>query len=580
MFEKNKKKIINLALLISLPSLIFILTTGGKIISPYFTYWISEISSEIQVPWFVWLYFQNTAMLQFPLFAAPGYGIEILGQMDSTTIPMNDAIPLFAILFKMLRSIFTDTIQYFGLWIYCSFLLQFFFAKKILDLFINDKTTSFILALFFVISPVLFHRLDLEHVALFGHWAILAAIYCLLNKETKYQNWLILIIVSLLISGYIASMVLGIYIFAQIYSLFIKSEEKISHIIKLLGTVAIFFFASSVIGYDLNAGDYFVGGFGNYRFNINSFFDPAPTNWPIGSSNLGAHSWSSIMPDLKGAPLSTSGDYEGFGFLGIGVIALGIYSFFLLLKNPTTVLNKRVLPLIVLASVCLICSMSNEIMFNETEIFTYNIPSFLKQYTNSLRASGRFIWPTYYLLYIGIFVLSYRNTKKEFFKIIIISLFLIQIYDSLDMFQYVRNRFNASSTAPQVTSSLYMKADYWKEFAAKYKRVRLIPPDGIDSNVFFEVTLYAAENNMPIDSVYLPRYDRKKAEKLREKTFGDLTHDNLEGDTLYFFVYYDNSELDSRTKKSWDFLNKKRKDSDFVGEIDGFKVYAPNFFSK
>jgi len=579
-FEKNKSKIINLVFLVGLPSLVFILTTGGKIISPYFTYWIAEISSEIHVPWFVWLYFQNTAMLQFPLFAAPGYGIEILGQMGSTTIAMNDAVPLFAILFKILSPVLTDPIQYFGLWIYCSLLLQFFFAKKILDLFINEKTISFILALFFVISPVLFHRLDLEHVALFGHWAILAAIYCLLNKETKYRNWLTLIVVSLFTTGYIASMVLGIYIFAQIYSLFIRPDEKISHVLKLLGAVAIFFCALPIIGYDVDAGSYFAGGFGNYRFNINSFFDPASTNWPIGSSNLGTHSWSSIMPDLKGAPLSTSGDYEGFGFLGIGVMALGVYSFFLLLKNPPAVLNKRVLPLIVLTSIFLIYSMSNEIMFNETEIFTYNVPSFLKQYTNSLRASGRFIWPAYYLLYIGIFVLSYRNTKKEFFKIIIISLFVIQIYDSSDMFQYVRNRFNVSSTVPQATSSLYMKADYWKEFATKYKRVRLIPPDGIDSNAFFEVTLYAAENNLPIDSVYLARYDRKKAEKLREKTFNDLTHDNLEDDTLYFFVYYDNSELDSRTKKSWDFLNKKRQDSDFVGEIDGFKVYAPNFFSK
>ena len=399
-FERNKNKIINLTLLIILPSLIFVLTTGGKILSPYFTYWISEISSEIQVPWFVWLYFRDTAILQFPLFAAPGYGMEIVGQTGST-IAMSDAVPLFAILFKILRFVFTDTIQYFGLWIYCSLLLQFFFAKKILDLFITEKIISFTLALFFLLSPLLFHRLDLEHLGLFGQWAILAAIYFLLKKETNYRNWLILIVISLLTNAYIAIMVLGIYIFAEIYSLFIESEDKTSHVIKLLVTIAIFFCLLPVIGYDADAGKYFVGGFGNYRFNINSFLDPASTNWPIGSSNLGVHSWSSMMPDLKGAPLPTSGDYEGFAFLGIGVIVLGAYAFFLLLKNPKALLNRRALSLLILGLIYLIYSTSNEIMFNKTEIFTYNVPSFLKQYANSLRASGRFIWPAYYLLYIN-----------------------------------------------------------------------------------------------------------------------------------------------------------------------------------
>ena len=578
MFKRNKNKIIELILLITIPSFVFLLVTGGRIISPYYTYWISQVySSDIQQHWLCWLYFSHTPLFQFPLFDNPNYGTNF-----SSSLAANDAIPIFALLFKILNPLFTEKIQYFGIWVLSCLLLQFFFAKKILDLFIPEKSTSFILSCFFIIAPMLFHRIDLGHMGMFGHWVILASLYFILKDEMKYWVWLLLILIGLLTTPYMGVIILGMYVFKEIY-ISIKNTAHWRPVdllflewARIVTTVVIFFVLLIVIGHDVNTSNYFTGGFGNYRFNLNSFFDPASTNWPIGSENSGAHNWSILLPDLKGNSLNTSGDYEGFSFLGLGVIVLAIYSIFIIIKNPKIVLNQNIVPLVLLGLVFLLYSLSTKIIFNETELFSYHIYFFQDKIFESIRASGRFIWPTYYLLYIGIFVLSYKNIKRNYFRFLIIFLLILQIYDSSNMFKYIKSQLNDYSKTSQINSSYYMKSDYWAEFSKKYKKIRLIPPDGYTSNIFFEVTLYGAENNIPIDSAYLARYDMRKAKKLREEAFTNLEKNNLEEDSLYFFVYYKNPELDVKTDEAWSSLRKNKLD--FVDQLDGFRIYAPNFF--
>ena len=549
----------------------FIYITGGSVLYTENTSWIlNSYSIDYKQHWITWLFFQGSPFLQIPITDNFNYGMQL-----STTLSVNDAIPIMALMFKLIQPIFELPSQYFGIWIFVSISLQSLFSYKLLKKFINDNYLCLIFSIFFIISPILLHRLSLGHTAMFAHWLILASFYLYFSETKKIYLWIGIILLSLFVNSYIASMVLLIFI-ADFFKIFLRNKNRVALKDYVFFALIIFSFFMSLplIGLDINVSEYYKGGFGNYRFNLISFFDPSPTNWYHVSS------WSNIVPNLPGEKSHLSGDYEGFAFLGIGVLALLPACIFYVIKNYKGSFNKDYVPLIVISIILFFYSLSNNIIFADINLFEYNVPNIVDSYTHSLRSSGRFIWPVYYLIYLFIFVVCCKYINNKILRYLITFLLLFQLYDSANAVQTLRNSFARTQVVTKSEWKLFMKDYIWEEMAKKYKNVRVIMPNGFPSKQYFPIALFAARNSMKTDSGYHARFDINKMSRYQEDVKKEINEGAIKNTDLYFFVEYDDKRLDSQAVILWEKINSNKDINDFSGVVDGFKVFAPNFFLK
>ena len=71
-------------------------------------------------------------ILAFPIRKNPNYGLEISNSI------FTDNIPLFAILFKILKPIIYENFQYISLWIFLCFFFQIFISFKLIEKITKD----------------------------------------------------------------------------------------------------------------------------------------------------------------------------------------------------------------------------------------------------------------------------------------------------------------------------------------------------------------------------------------------------------------------------------------------------------
>jgi len=180
---------------------------GLQVLIPSNVDWLLIDCSDWMAHYLSWEYYLSTSW-QFPIGTIENYIYPL-----KSHVGMSDSIPLFAYIFKILSPLFPDHFQYFGIWFFISFLMQGFFAYKLLDYLGLDKPLLlFPSILFLTISPVLLNRLG--HPALCSHWLILAGVYIYLKNEYSIRKkvfyQLILITLSALIHPYMVLFSFGI----------------------------------------------------------------------------------------------------------------------------------------------------------------------------------------------------------------------------------------------------------------------------------------------------------------------------------------------------------------------------------
>ena len=120
---------------------------------------------------------------------------------------------------------------------------------------------------------------------------------------------------------------------------------------------------------------------------------------------------------------------EGFSYLGIsGIIFLLLLITNLFYKKYYTIFSNKKLLIICIPFILL--ATSNNINIGETNILSIPFNNIAYLIFSGIRASGRLIWPVYYLIFfVGIiFIYKYFEDDKKAF-LIILTLFLIQIVD-------------------------------------------------------------------------------------------------------------------------------------------------------
>ena len=104
-----------------------------------------------------WVFYRYSPW-SFPIGLNPNFGMDI-----SSSIVYTDSIPIMAIFFKLLSPILPQVFQYFGIWLLLCFLLQAWFAWKIISLISSHFWVIFFGTGLLFFSPPMFWRLSLTH---------------------------------------------------------------------------------------------------------------------------------------------------------------------------------------------------------------------------------------------------------------------------------------------------------------------------------------------------------------------------------------------------------------------------------
>ena len=433
--------------------------------------------------------FYREDVWRFPLGLNPNYGIT-----DSSSIIYSDSIPLLAIFFKIFRSFLSEDFQYFSFWIFICIYFQALFSFKIIYYFTKNTSYSLVSSLFFIFSTILINRSGI-HLSLTAHWLILWYFYIqistTLNKDLKKH---LIIYLSLLIHFYFSLILIGIFVLEKI----IKFKNlTIKDLGSLFALTLFSFILMYVVGYFTIGIDDGLGfGYGIYNYNLNSFLNPS------GENHIDKFNWSLFLPTLN----FQNKEMEGFSYLGIsGILFLALYIKHLYNGKPLIVFSKGTNILIFIVFFAI--ATSNNVNIGNHDLLTLELNKYIYGVFSSIRASGRFIWPIYYLIFIiGIVTVFqyFYNKKKPLLIICVLAFFqLIDLAPGISNYYFGKQYINQNRESFDITSRI-------EGLSQQFDNIKLFKPDN-NSSIFFLLNEHILSENYKRTNIsYLARVNRQE----------------------------------------------------------------------
>jgi hypothetical protein len=565
-------------------------------------FWRGSIDSATH--YLGWEFFRQAPLLQWPPGKSPN-----LGPMGGSGVALTDSLPLFAFIFKPLTFWFSQPFQYFGIWVLTCFVLQAVFAWKLLTIWVKQWEHIVLGTYFFCFAPIFIDRMTV-HLALAGHWVILAGLYLLFSPKSKFKHWTLLAVVSMLVQPYLAIICAALF-FAWILIALIETRAYFQVVKKLCIFIGMLFISGWSAGlFFFGLGSAQAAGFGTYSANVLAWVDPG---FPWYEKAL----WSRYLPDQW----QNTGQYEGMNYLGSGVLLLAIVALgYQLIKG--TWKSRGVQVAIILSFVAafgrsgstqrdlvfllgvlsaVVCSaLSKHFLSNKSTTviyvllftsliliaFTYQIfigdflvanftvPESIINLLSVVRTSGRMLWPVTYMLIALVIVLISRNFGREIASGFIILVILFQVFESVGAVGVTKSMFTRSGPTEVLVSPL------WDILGEKYQNIAIVlPNDGPilyptnpdfaapeGSFLWREIGVFAVKHHMQLNSFYFSREPISQNEFEARLLRTTVNTGEYRKDTLYVFI----------DSNMWEIAKQKDSGSAFVEVLDSVPVLAPD----
>jgi hypothetical protein len=402
-----------------------------------------------------WSQYRHDPHLHFPLAWTERAGYPI-----GASIAMFDAFPIVAILLRPISPLLPNEFQYVGLYSVVCFVLQAYFGLRLCQrLFPSQPAFIVFGGLFFLLSAPLTWR-ALGHQPLMSHWLILAALDCYFHDPGDrpvrwFSRFLIVLAIAPGVNPYVAAMSTLVALAGLARLLIERRATWRQAAVLLTVTLGVLVTSSAVIGVLLSrdASAYFAPGYGQLSLNLNAIVNPMEYG-------------SIVLPQL---PVMNPMQIEGYNYLGLGLIGLLVMN---LLKRPASIgwlREPRVIPLVVLALLCTALAVSTTVSFGSARLFEVPVPRAVSVFLNAFRVSGRFFWPTYYLLTLAALSITFWSWKGPARVVILMLALGLQVVDLGNLRRTVHatnnQRFDKVITSP-----------VWKGLGATYDNLILVPP--------------------------------------------------------------------------------------------------------
>ena len=483
-----------------------------------------------------------------PPGAATNYGMDM-----GSSIVFTDSIPLAALLFKLVRAALPAKFQYFGLWMLACYTLQASFAWLLSGIATRRILPRLAIAALFVLSPLLPDR-AIGHYALMAQWLVLAAIYLYLRAPERCATawWCGLICGAALIHAYLLYLVLAVA-FADA-----ARRRWIDHSATTLDTTR----STLVIGTALlatmwGAGYFripaasFSGGieyYGRYAANLNALWNPQ---------------WGSLF--LPGLPVLPGAEYEGFNYLGFGVLMMLPIAAFAWWRARPQAAVRRCIPLAVVALLLWAIALSNQVGWGDRVLFMVPLPDQVLELLALVRASGRLLWLGYYALVLAAAALIVRNLSPRAATTVLALGLALQIADLSPRYVMLNGYFRRHFIDEPARARDNLSSPFWNVAARHYRTILFVPSLPVPPN-FAPISLFAADHAMRINIGSFARISLERVAGATIKREQALVAGRLDQEALYVL-------------RPPDIASFRAGPDDAIGEVDGFRVLAPGWFA-
>jgi hypothetical protein len=503
-----------------------IYVVGVRVLNPFDISWLSGDSAT---GYLGWKFFRQEEQLSFPLGWASRLGYP-LGE----PIAYLDSLPLVATMLWPFRHVLPTDFQYIGPWFVLCVVLQFYFGYRISKRLTGGHEFSAVLGgLLFMTAPPFIWR-GLGHFPLASHWLILAAFdfYLSANKRISRGQMAaggLLCFVAGGINPYITAMVL-LVLFAAYLRCFLAADGesrqgRFAGILRAaLGaglSLGLAIAALLIFGF-LRPGESGYAGAGYKIYSMNLLAPIDPWDYP-------GLLWSRL-------PISPN-QYEGYSYLGLGVILLGLAA---LVWRPSIIkqLFKRgAIPGWLIFTASLFLALSLKATAGSAVLYDIPVPDFVLNALGVFRASGRLFWPAFYLIVCCVIGASYAAFGTGVRTALLLAL-LVQMFDLRPMHIGVRENWAHASSAAFTDDPI------WQEVGQKHRHLIVVPawqcskdnketPGGFPGYWIFGKL--AANHGMTINSFYAGRNTPKQLEYFCETQPADIEKSGLQADSAYVF---------------------------------------------
>ncbi|MBN8478002.1 MAG: hypothetical protein J0L91_03465 [Burkholderiales bacterium] len=528
---------------------LFFLLLDPRLLDPGNWLWLMDGDPAAQ--YLGWRFFRAEPW-QWPPGALRTYGHDI-----GAGIVFTDSIPIAAFAAKLLSPLLPSTFQYFGLWALLCFVLQGFFAGLLATVAAERPLQRLAVTALLVASLPVVDR-AIGHFALMSHWLLLWGLWLALrpHRELATGPWVALTCIASLVHAYLLAMVLALWVADVLRRRHFDPLPRpdfgdwVRHVVvvslALWGTMAL-------AGYfDLPRGAVSGGSlyFGKYAANLNAFWNPG---------------WGSrFLPDL---PVIKGSELEGYGYLGLGVLALLAVALLALVRPGGAPVNWRpYAPLVAIAIGLWLVALSHKIAWGDRIVVELPLRDRPLELVATFRASGRMIWVAFYGLVFASAAIVAARFAPAAASVLLVGATALQIADLSPRYAAMRPYFDDRYIAQPAKRETFMRSPFWSEAAKTYRTIRVAPVANM-AHGWPWLALYAVDHGMSVNTGQFSRPSFPRMAAANDALTRTLVSGPLAPDTLYLLWSKD-------TRFDWAIGAE-----DGAGTIDTYFVVAPGWFS-
>ncbi|MBS1102943.1 hypothetical protein JK202_07915 [Gluconobacter sp. Dm-62] len=419
-------------------------------------------------------------------------------QLDApsgTNIALTDSIPLEALFLKVVHPLFPNMMQGITLYLALCWTLQpvcaVFALRSLGEKRLLPAITIAVLSACF---PTFLNRIG--HAALCGQWILLLAIglYFRATRPGAGRGpvWILAALTTLTLLVHPYLMVMAGAILGAVPLTFLLRDRSW----RTCGTATI---ATAVSGLSIIIIGSFLGywggssggGYGFYSMNLASPF------WPVHSS---------LFPFVSGGPVeATGGQYEGYQYLGAGVLLL--LAMLLLRRRGlalVTQLPKQHAGLLLACLALTVIAASNRVYFLHIPVLLthFRVPG-----AEQMRSSGRMFWPVAYLIMLGA-VYGLCRAWPRAWPLIMLAGIALQWRDTRDI------RTGDHQAEIGLLAPATHEDERFFSLMRPFNRIEIHPRlecDGVNSPYVMPFIYAAARQNATVNTMYTARLSPETA---------------------------------------------------------------------
>jgi len=380
-------------------------------------------------------YVGSTSFLSQPWRWPPG-AIHGFGELP-TSVVFVDAIPGVALLAKALA--LPPGLQYFGVWMLLCHALSAWFGMRLLTRLGASGWGLCAGGMLFSFAPALLLRLY-GHEALMAHFLVLAALERSLGAW-RWDHWVLLGVCGVLVHPYLALMVCVLGVASAMAAVAGRELAWKALAMQALAGAAALLACAWLVGYFVGGAQVSSAGHGFFSANLLTWADPM--DWHAFLAQNGRDvsrgaSWSRLLPAQTQA---TGGQYEGFAYLGAGVLlasALACVPMGRARIDGPGIDRRRWIATVAACIVLGLLALSAQPSVGGRIVAAIPLSDGVASALGVFRASGRFIWPLTYLLMA---VVLSRVLRLPNGSLLLSACLVLQAFDLSAKLSEFRHRF-------------------------------------------------------------------------------------------------------------------------------------------